>query len=186
MRWQLRSTITDRGRRRGFTLLEVSVASSLFLMMSAVLFALFQQTQKATNVAIDSTDTTSKMLLVFEKVRNETRGVRIIGPATDGKLEYWKVKTVNGIPQLNALGRPNYEPGYPQVPDSAFLYLRDGKLLYDFQGKSQILARVGSQSTLSFDWSAATHILTLGGRIESDGSGQGENFVYKVYVSNNE
>jgi Prokaryotic N-terminal methylation motif len=173
-------------RQCGFTLIEVAIASTLFLMMSIVLFSLFQQTQKATGVAIESTDITSKMLLVFEKIQNETKGVRILGPTTDDKLEYWKVRTVDGIPQLTPLGRPDYLPGSPQVPDSAFLYLSGGKLMSDFQGTSRLLTRVGDGSILKYGWSASTHTLTLAGRIESDGKAQGENFVYKLYVSNNE
>lgn len=125
------------------------------------------------------------MLLVFEKIRNETRGVRILG-ISNSRLEYWKVLSLNGVPQLNPLGRPNYMPGYPQVPASAFLYLEDGKLKSDFQQNTRVLARAGKQSVLNFLWNAATHTLTLAGRIESDGKAQGENFVYKVYVSNNE
>lgn len=184
MLWQRPSTITKGSL--GFTLFEVAIASSLFLTMSVVLFALFQQTQRATNVAVESTDTTSKILLVFEKIRNETRGVRIIGSTNDEKLEYWKVRTVDGIPQLNALGRPDYEPGFPNAPDSAFLYLSGGKLMSDFQGSSRVLTRVGDRSVLVLSWNAASHDLTIAGRIESDGTTQGENFVYKLYIGNNE
>jgi prepilin-type N-terminal cleavage/methylation domain-containing protein len=178
------STTTRMKRTRGFTLLELVISTSLFLLMSTALLSLFSQSRRATDKAVESTDTTSTMLLLFEHLRNETKGVRIVGTLGD-RLEYWKIRSVGGVPQLTPIKRVDYEPGYPQAPDPAFLYMNsDGLLLSEFQGKTRRLARAGPGSTLRFIWSAATHTLTLTGEVVT-----GENreeFIYTIYVSNNE
>lgn len=170
--------------KAGFTLLEVVISTSLFLLMSTALLSLFSQSRKATDKAVESTDTTSTLLLIFEKIRNEIKGVRIVD-GNGEKLEYWKIRAVDGVPQLTPLKRVDYEPGYPQVPYSAFLYLDSkGLLLSDYQGSTRRLANAGPGSSLNFSWSAATHTLTLIGEV---GAGERkEDFIYTMYVSNNE
>lgn len=170
--------------RNGFTLLEVVISTSLFLLMSTALLSLFSQSQRATDKAVESTDTTSTLLLIFEKLRQEIKGVRIVD-STGDKLEYWMIRTIDGMPQLTPLKRVDYEPGYPDVPHSAFLYLNsDGLLLSDYQGKTKRLANAGPGSSLNFNWNAATHTLILNGEV---GMGEmKEDFIYTMYVSNNE
>ena len=179
-----RSTTT---KKPGFTLLEVAVASTLFLIMTGSLFGLFRQTQYATEAAIESTDKTSILLLLFEKTRSTLKGVRILGPTADKGLEFWKVRSVDGLPQLTGLGRPDYEPGAPAIPDSFFLTLEpNGNLVVNSSHDKRLLTRVGENSTLDFSWNSAAHLLKFSGEIRLNETAQPHKYLFQMYVSNNE
>ena len=178
-------------KRRGTTLVALSVASALFLGMTTVLFALLLQNRRTSEKVSNHSDTSSQAMLVFEKVRSETRAGRIIGLSPQGGLLYWRCRTADGVPQMDARGKPDWLPGAPADPDVAELSVRRGILWRDFQGIKQHLAPVGRDGQLRFSWNPSTHTLTLAGGVgEKDAHDAVRNnyqsFVYQVYLMNRE
>lgn len=182
MRWSQRSTTT-----KGTTLVEVSITSTIFLGMTTVLLALLLQNQRSGDKVMLHTDVTTEMTLVFEKIRNEVRQSRVFGTDSAGALKYWKLRTVNGIPKLDADGAPDWLPGAPAAPDVALLRAENHKLVRTFQGQRQVLAQLGKDTSLTFAWNAGDHTLTLSGELgqKDQYSGSRNNvqvFKYNMYV----
>lgn len=182
-----RRPFTTTDRRRGTTLLEIGVTSAIFLAMSTVLIALLMQNNRSAEKVTSHTDVSSEMTILFEKVRNEVRQSRVFGVDADGSLRYWKLRVVNDIPQLDADGTPDWLPGAPLAPDVALLKAEAGVLVRSFQGRRQVLARLGRDATLKFAWDAGDHTLTVSGTL---GGGDAHNavrnnvqvFKYHMYV----
>ena len=178
-------------KRRGTTLIELSVACTLFLGMTTVLFALLLQNRQASQKVSNHSDTSAAAMLVFEKVRSEMRAGRIVGLSPQGALLYWRCRTIDGVPQLNAQGKPDWLPGAPADPDVAELYVDHGILWRNFEGLKQHLAPVGKDGQLQFTWNPSTHTLTLAGAVgEKDAYSAVRNnyqsFIYQVYLMNRE
>lgn len=178
-------------RRRGTTLIELSVACTLFLGMTTVIFALLLQNRHASQKVSGHTDTSAEAMLVFEKVRNEMRCGRIVGLSPQGALLYWRCRTLDGVPQLNAQGKPDWLPGAPADPDVAELYVDHGILWRNFEGIKQHLAPVGKDGQLQFTWSPSAHTLTLAGGVGEKNAYDAvrnnyQSFIYQVHLMNRE
>ena len=176
---------------KGTTLIELTVACTIFLGMTTVLFALLMQNRRSSQKVSGHTDTSAQMMLVFEKVRNEMRGGRIVGLSAQGALRYWRCRMVDGIPQLTAMGQPDWLPGVPADPDVAELSVQNGVLVRQFQGIRQVLAPVGKDGQLQFTWNPGVHTLALTGAVgDKDASDTVRNnyqtFIYDVYLTNRE
>lgn len=185
----LRQSTTTKSR--GTTLIELMVACSIFLGMVSVLFALLLQNRRASQKASSHTDLTAQMMLVFEKVRNEMRGGRIIGLNAQGELLYWRCNMVDGVPQLTAQGKPDWLPGAPADPAVAELGVQNGILVREFQGIRQPLAPMGKDGHLQFTWNPGVNTLGLQGGVgQKDAHDTVRNnystFVYEVYLTNRE
>lgn len=184
---------TSRVKRgRGTTLLELTVASTLFLGMATVLLALLLQNQRSAQKVSGHNDATAQLMLLFERVRAELRVARIVSVDPGGsRLKYWLARTLNGVPVLSAAGRPDWVPGAPADPDVAEMYVQGEALRRDYQGKTKTLARVGKDGQVKFTWNAPIRTLTLSGQVgQLDGHDTVRNnrasFSYDIYLSNNE
>lgn len=179
-------------RRRGLSLLEVTVACSMFLAMVTVLFGLLSQNRSASTKAIGHSDSTSEAMLVVEKVRAEMRGSRVVGVGPNGSLLYWRTRLQNGLPQLDGHGRIDWLPGEPADPDVAQLSVStNGFLQRHFQGTRQNLVGLGRDGNLQFVWNAALSNLTLVGELGSKDPEHPERnniqpFIYQLYLCNAE
>lgn len=182
---------TTTRRQRGTTLIEMTVACTIFLAMTTVLFALLLQNRRASQKVSSHTDTSAQMMLVFERVRAEMRTGRIIGLSNTGALRYWRCRMVNGVPVLTATGKPDWMPGAPLDPDVAELSVQNGFLVRQFQGIRQTLAPVGKDGQLQFTWNAGINTLGLNGAVgQKDAYDPVRNnyqtFVYDIYLTNRE
>lgn len=187
MRWLRRSTTT----RRGLSLIEVVVASAIFLGMTSVIFALFHQNQRASEKVFSNTDAGAQSLLVFEKVRSELRNARVVGVDSGGRLQYWVLRRVNGVPQVNSSGLADWLPGQPANPAVALLFSQDGLLWRSFQGQRQPLAPLGDDGSVQFLWNAGLHLVTVSGQVGQTDPHDStraslRSFNYTLHLSNNE
>jgi hypothetical protein len=170
----------------------MTVACTIFLAMTTVLFALLLQNRRSSQKVSAHTDVSAQMMLVFEKVRNEMRTGRIIGLSAQGALRYWRCRVSSeGVPILTAVGKPDWLPGVPADPDVAELSVQKGVLVRQFQGVRQPLAPVGKDGTLQFTWNPGIHTLSLSGAVgQKDAQDMLRNnyqtFVYDVYLTNRE
>lgn len=186
MFWKPPSTTT-----RGSTLVEVLVASTLFVGMAAIMALLMRQNQLASQKVIGKSDTTAAMLMVFERIRTELRGARVVGVNATGGLEYWISRKVDGVVQLTPNGFPDWIPGAPADPDVALLQVDNGILVRDFQGDRQPLVPVGPDGAIVFVWDMGNHTLMVAGAVgEKHGyrveKNNYETFRYYIQVGNNE
>ncbi|MFN8612730.1 MAG: hypothetical protein U0931_34655 [Vulcanimicrobiota bacterium] len=178
-------------RRQGLSLLEMTVACSMFLAMVTVLFGLLTQNRRASVKASGHTDTTTEAMLVVERMRTELRTSRVVGVSPQGALLYWRARLQDGLPLLDAQGRIDWLPGAPADPDVAELIAARGFLRRTFQGTRQNLASLGPGGHLQFGWNAALSNLTLYGELgTADPQDPTRNnlqpFVYQLYLSNTE
>ena len=82
---------TTTRRQRGTTLIEMTVACTIFLAMTTVLFALLLQNRRSAQKVSSHTDTSAQMMLVFERVRAEMRTGRIIGLSGQGRQSHHEI-----------------------------------------------------------------------------------------------
>lgn len=193
MCWPRPFMTTNRSRRSwGTTLLEVTVACTLFLGMTSVLLTLLVQNQKTSAKTANHSDTTAELMLLFEKIRREIRSGRVVGVDPQGALLYWRWKAdTNGVPLLTAQGTPDWMPGAPADPSVAILGVSDGFLRRNFEGTSQHLAPVGKDGHLTFSWNQGSNTLLLTGGVgQKDPQHAHLNnyrpFIYNIYLSNRE
>jgi hypothetical protein len=159
------SRLTPSSRHRGLTLLELMVASGIMLTMSLVMLTLLMQNQRSSRKAMGHSETSAQVAIVQDKLSSELRGCRVFGVSESGALQYWRCQMVDGIPQLDPQGRPNWLPGSPADPALAELSVQQGFLWRTFQGQRQVVAPVGPDGRVQFDWSPASNILTLEGNL---------------------
>lgn len=167
------------------------MASAIFLGMTSVIFALFHQNQRASEKVFSNTDAGAQALLVFEKVRAELRNARVVGVDSGGSLQYWVLRRVKGVPQVNSSGLADWLPGAPANPDVARLYVDKGVLWKSFQGTQQPLAPVGADGFVQFGWSPGLHLLALSGEVgqvdpHDATKSSVHRFHYTMHLSNNE
>ncbi len=177
--------------RKGSTLVEVLVASTLFVAMAAVMALLMRQNQMASQKIIGQSDTTAAMMMVFERIRSELRGARVVGVNAAGGLEYWISRKVDGVVQITPEGLPDWIPGAPADPDVALIQVDNGILVRDFQGDRQPLVNMGPDGAIVFVWDVGHHTLMIVGavgekhdyRVEKNNY---QSFRYYLQVGNNE
>ena len=190
MNWRPHFITTRQRPAAGTSLIEVLVACTIFLGMSTVLLSLLTQNTRASQKISNHSDTSSQMMMVYEKVRSELRHGRIIG-AAGGSLQYWICRVVSGTPQLTGQGSPDWLPGLPANPDVAAMSVRQGALWRDFEGQAQLLAQIGPDGTVNFTWDGATHKLELSGAVGQKDAYEAvrnnyQTFSFEIFMSNNQ
>ena len=165
MRFRPHSSIT----RRGASLIEVLVAASIFLAMTSALITMMLSNQRAATKIVNHNDTTTEVLIVYERIRMEMRHSLVINaPDTPhpGSVQYWQVDMPNGVPVLDANGLPTYmHTGLSAPPDVATMYSLNGTLYKDFRGETLPLAQMGVNGTINFDWDPNVQSLWLTGAV---------------------
>ena len=179
-------------RRQGLSLLEMSVACSMFLAMVLVMLGLLSQNRRVSQKAMGHTDATTESMLLVEKVRLEMRNSRVIGTDGTARLLYWRARLQNGLPQLDPQGHVDWLPGWPADPDLAQLVVTaQGNLQRTFQGTRQTLCSLGASGRLDFLYNASFSNLTLVGEVGNKDlfdpvRNNIQPFVYQIYLGNSE
>jgi len=178
------------GRRRAISLLEVMVASSLFLAMTLLLLGLLSQNRKAGEKAMGHTDASGQATLLLERMRMELRHSRVVGVRGDNTLLYWRARMLNDLPQLDQLGHVDWLPGWPADAEVAELNVaRHGNLQRRTGQGIQILSNLGADGALQFAWNPGLATLGLSGTVgvkdRSDPSRSNiQTFQYQVCLNN--
>lgn len=150
----------------GFTLIEVLVAASIFIVLNGAIFALMGYNQSASEKASANIDAATRVLILFEKMRLELRNARVID-ASDTELSYWIYEKDQGSPVFDSVNhRLSFLPGNGLAPDVAKLSLAgsDRHLLRTFQGEQQLLAALDKDGELHFAWASGPQRLRVFGQ----------------------
>ena len=161
MSFRRRSTTTS-----GLTLIELIVSMGIFAGIMALSLLLLNQNQRAAEKSIAQADASATVLILFEKIRAEMRTGRIIGNDPPEILDYWiHQRNADGTPIFGGPHGLAYLPGPSSDPDVARLSVDEGRLVRDFQGEQKILAGVGKDGLIQFEWSPGNHLLYVNGQV---------------------
>ena len=163
---------------RGLSLVEILVSSGIFLLLSTSLLALLSQNQKVSEKNIDSADSTSSLLLLVEKCRQELKSARVIGGTPHStppsgvvgaleSLDYWIYQRNGASPVFDTDGRLVFLPGVGSDPDVATIKLEGERLVRDFQGDKKMLVSLGRDGEIAFKWQPALKFVKVFGQLES-------------------
>lgn len=166
----LRATGQRSRRPSGLTLIEMLVASTIFMALNGAVLALLHYNQKASEKATANAGASTQVLLVFEKVRLEMRTGRIVD-CTDDVLSYWIYVRDQGLPVPGTPHRLSFLPGGGAPPDTAELTAvgTNGALVRRFQGRQDLLTNIGPDGEVRFQWTPALQMLRVEGVVGQQG-----------------
>jgi type II secretory pathway pseudopilin PulG len=158
-------TSPGRWQTRGLTLVEMLVTVTLFLAISAAMAAMLHQSQRASEKTVSTSDANSMAVLLYEKLRLELRRTRVVDNPNPETLNYWIYEKENGLPKFGAPGELLFLSLSGDDPDVAELTLEDSNLVRHFQSEKTILANVGPEGEVRFDWLIGIQALVVDGQV---------------------
>jgi type II secretory pathway pseudopilin PulG len=171
-----------RTRLSGLTLLEMLIATTIFMGLNGAVLALLHYNQKASEKATANADAGTQVLVLFEKLRLELRTGRIVECSED-TLGYWIYQRDTGLPVFGVPHRLAFLPGGGAPPDLAELTAvgMNGNLTRRFQGREEPLARVGQDGEVRFLWTPALQMLRVEGSVGERGRTQASRETLKEF-----
>lgn len=156
--------------KNGLSLIELMVSIGIFMLLNGAVVALMGYNQRASEKVDANVDASTRVLILYEKLRMEMRYARVID-CVDDTLSYWIYQRAAGELVIGQRGHLlAFLPGGSSPPDLATISVVGTRkeVVRRFQGEDQGLAQLDRDGEFHLSWNKGAHLLRVWGKAGSE------------------